>query len=261
MHLNHKRVGSGPPLLLIHGLAGNRNAFDPSLDALAAQRTVVAIDLPGCGDTPPLPGGAATVPDFADAVTSFLKEQDLLGVDVVGSSLGARLALELARRGGVVGKVVALDPGGFWAPGAQRFFSVSVGVSIRLVNALRPLLPFLAGNPVTRTILLPQFSARPWAIPKAVVLPALRGFKDPATKPAFRFLAKGPQQEGLPAGAQEHPILLVWGKRDYVTPASQATLAQERFPDATLQLIDKCGHFPHWDQPEQATQLILGHTG
>ncbi len=261
MDLNHKRVGSGPPLLLIHGLAGNRNSFDPILDALAAQRTVIAVDLPGCGQSPALPGGAATIPDYADAVTSFLKDQDLLGVDVVGSSLGARLSLELARRKGVVGKVVALDPGGFWKPGAQRFFSVSVGVSIRLVNALRPLLPFLAGNPVTRTILLPQFTAKPWAIPKAVVLPTLLGFKDPATRPAFRFLAKGPQQEGLAKGAQEHPILLVWGKRDYVTPAGQSLIAQERFPDATLELIDKCGHFPHWDQPDQTVRLILAHTG
>jgi pimeloyl-ACP methyl ester carboxylesterase len=259
MDLNHKRVGSGPPLLLIHGLAGNRNSFDPIIDALAVRHEVIAIDLPGCGESPPLPGGVATVPDFADAVTGFLTANDLLGVDVVGSSLGARLALELARRRGVVGKVVALDPGGFWGGGAQRFFSVSVGVSIRLVNALRPLLPFLTGNPVTRTILLPQFSARPWALSRDVVLPVLRGFTDPATRPAFRFLAKGPQQEGLAAGVQEHPIVLVWGKRDYVTPAGQSALAQERFPDATLQLIDKCGHFPHWDQPAKTTELILAH--
>jgi pimeloyl-ACP methyl ester carboxylesterase len=261
MDLNHKRVGSGPPLLLIHGLAGNRNSFDPIIDALAAHREVIAIDLPGCGQSPPLPQGTATIPAFADAVTSFLKDNDLLGVDVVGSSLGARLSLELARRGGVVGKVVALDPGGFWKPGAQRFFSISVGASIRLVNALRPILPFLAGNPVTRTLLLPQFTARPWAIPKDVVLPALLGFKDPATRPAFKFLAKGPQQEGLAKGAQEHPIVLVWGKRDFVTPASQAKLAQERFPDATLELIGRCGHFPHWDQPDAAVRIILGHTG
>ncbi|MCW3038959.1 MAG: hypothetical protein JWM31_864 [Solirubrobacterales bacterium] len=258
MSLNHKRVGSGPPLLLIHGLAGNRHSFDTIIDRLAAEREVIAIDLPGCGETPALAGGAATVPDYADAVTAFLTEQDLLGTDVVGSSLGARLALELARRGGVVGRVVALDPGGFWSGGAQRFFSVSVGASIRLVNALRPLLPFLTGNPVTRTILLPQFSARPWALAQDTVLPALRGFRDPAVRPAFRFLAKGPQQEGTPA--LEHPVLLVWGKQDYVTPASQAKLALERFPGASLELIPKCGHFPHWDQPDRAVELILGHT-
>lgn len=258
MELNHKRVGTGKPLLLIHGLAGSRNSFDTIIDELATRREVIAIDLPGFGETPPLPG-EATIPAYADAVTSFLAAQGLTGVDVVGSSLGARLALELARRG-VVGKVVALDPGGFWSSGAQRFFSVSVGLSIRLVNLLRPLLPLLTGNPVTRTILLPQFSARPWALKRETVLPELRGFTAPSTRSAFRFLAKGPQQEGAPAGAIEAPMLLVWGRRDFVTPAGQAELAQERFPDAEIEIIDHCGHFPHWDQPEQTIDLILNHT-
>lgn len=259
MDLNHKRVGSGPPLLLIHGLAGSRNTFDSIIDELAAQREVIAIDLPGFGETPPL-DGEATVPAYADAVTSFLKANDLVGVDVVGSSLGARLALELARRGGVVGKVVALDPGGFWKPGARRFFRVSVGVSIGLVNLLRPLLPFLVGNPVTRTILLPQFSPRPWSLKKEIVLPELRGFTAASTKSAFRSLTAVPQ-EGAPKGTLDKPALLVWGKQDLVTFASQSGRAQELFPDAELVLLDKCGHFPHWDQPRQTIDLILKHTG
>jgi len=259
MELSHKRVGSGPPLLLIHGLGGSQDSFDTIIDALAASHEVIAIDLPGSGASAPL-SRAHTIPAYAEAVTEWLAEQGLRGIDVVGSSLGARLALELARRGGVVGRVVALDPGGFWGSGAQRFFAVSVGVSIKLVNALRPLLPFLTGNPVTRTILLPQFTAKPWAIPQAVALPALRGFKDPGTKTAFAFLSRGPQQEGVSAGAIEKPILMVWGKQDYVTPHSQSALAQQRFPDAEVRKLERCGHFPHWDQPEQTTELILAHT-
>jgi pimeloyl-ACP methyl ester carboxylesterase len=52
-------------------------------------------------------------------VTAFIHTNGLTGIDVVGSSMGARLVLELARRGGMVGGVVALDPGGFWQ-GSQR---------------------------------------------------------------------------------------------------------------------------------------------
>ena len=259
MELSHKRVGSGPPLLLIHGLGGSQDSFDTIIDVLAARHEVIAIDLPGSGASAPLPG-AHTIPAYADAVTEWLTGQGLRGIDVVGSSLGARLALELVRRGGVVGRVVALDPGGFWGSGAQRFFAVSVGVSIKLVNTLRPLLPFLTGNPVTRTILLPQFTTKPWAIPQAVALPALRGFKDPGTKSAYAFLSKGPQQEGVPAGALENPVLMVWGKQDHVTPHTQSTLAQQRFPDAEIRKLERCGHFPHWDQPKQTAELILTHT-
>ena len=118
MDMDHKRVGSGQPLLLIHGLAGSRNSFDTIIDGLAARREVIAVDLPGFGasTTPP---GDGTMAEYADALTAFVDEQGLRGVDVVGSSMGARLAVELARRG-VVGKVVALDPGGFWKPGSKR---------------------------------------------------------------------------------------------------------------------------------------------
>ncbi|WP_354700337.1 hypothetical protein DSM112329_00606 [Paraconexibacter sp. AEG42_29] len=260
MDLNHKRTGSGPPLLLIHGLAGSRGSFDPIIDELAQHREVIAIDLPGFGDTPPLPG-EATIPAYADAVTGFIEAQGLRGVDVVGSSMGARLAVELARRGGgVVGKVVALDPGGFWGTGTKRFFKGSVGASIALVNLIRPLLPFLTGNPVTRTLLLIQFSARPWALQRDTVLPELRGFTAPSTKSAFRNLTAVPQ-EGAPAGTLSTPVLLVWGKQDRVTPPGQSARALELFPDAELKLIDKCGHFPHWDQPRQTIDLILANTG
>lgn len=81
------------------------------MDALAVHREVTAVDLPGFGETPPL-AGEVSIATLADALTEFLSDHDLSGVDLVGSSMGARLVLELARRG-VGGATVALDPGGF----------------------------------------------------------------------------------------------------------------------------------------------------
>lgn len=78
--------------------------------------------------------------------------------------MGARLALELARRG-EVGATVALDPGGFWEGGERWAFGLSAALSIRLVRALQPAMPFLTGNPVTRTLLFAQFSGRPGGSP------------------------------------------------------------------------------------------------
>lgn len=77
---------------------------------------------------------------LADALVAFLHEHDLVGVDVVGSSMGARLALELARRG-EVGATVALDPGGFWRPWVRRVFGTSVALSVRLLRLLCPSFP------------------------------------------------------------------------------------------------------------------------
>src|SRR5215212_772377 len=80
----------------------------------------VALDLPGFGKTPPL-DGPVSIATLADASTSFLEQHELLGADVVGSSMGARLVLELARRG-VVGATVSLDPGGFWEGWEKTYF-------------------------------------------------------------------------------------------------------------------------------------------
>jgi pimeloyl-ACP methyl ester carboxylesterase len=82
--------------------------------------------------------GETTIATLADAVTEFLRENNLTGVDAVGSSMGARLVLELARRGGVLGGVVSLDPGGFWQGWQVPFFYHSINLSIKLVRALQP---------------------------------------------------------------------------------------------------------------------------
>ncbi len=258
--MNHVRRGAGSPLLLIHGLGGSWRSWDTIVDALAAEREVIAVDLPGFGATPPLPG-AVSIDAIADALVAFQAEHDLVGVDVVGSSMGARLALELARRG-AAGATVALDPGGFWTDRERRVFGASVAVSVRLVRALRPILPLLAANPVTRTLLLAQFSARPWRLAPDVVLRELRSFADsPSFGAALRELVHGPSQPGAPRGSARGPITIGWGRRDLVTIPRQAARAIARFPGARLVWFERSGHFPHWDAPEETTRLILESTG
>jgi len=259
MSLNHVRRGSGPPLLLVHGLGGNLSSWNAIADELAGDRELVIVDLPGFGETPPLPG-AVTIPAMADAVTAFLDAEDLRGVDAVGVSAGARLVLELARRG-VVGSTVALAPGGFWSAGQKRFFNISTGISIRLIKLLQPLMPFLTGNPVTRTLLFGQLSPRPWALRKQLMLPEMRSFAcSPSTLTALDGLVNGPAQEGAPAGSLPGPAMIVWGKQDFVTLPSQAETAQRLFPDASLEWLDRCGHFSYWDRPAETVELILANT-
>ena len=112
MEFNFVKRGQGKPLLLIHGIGGSWRTWDPIINGLAAQREVISIDLPGHGQTPAL-SGENSIYTLADALELWLEEKQLTGIDCVGSSMGARLVLELARRG-VVGAVVSLDPGGFW---------------------------------------------------------------------------------------------------------------------------------------------------
>lgn len=180
--MHHIRRGSGRPLVLIHGLGGSWRSWAPILDRLASEREVIAVDLPGFGDTPPL-SGEASIATLADAVTSFLAAQQLEQADVVGSSMGARLVLELARRG-AVGATVALSPGGFWSRAQLRYFELSIGVSIRLVRLLQPVMARLTASAVGRTVLFAQLSARPWRLPATVTLAEMRSFA--ASPPSTR---------------------------------------------------------------------------
>jgi pimeloyl-ACP methyl ester carboxylesterase len=234
MKMHHIRRGTGKPLLLIHGLGGSWRSWQTVLTSLAAERDVIAVDLPGHGDTPSL-SGETSIRTLADAVTEFVSENDLHGVDAVGSSMGARLVLELARRGGVLGSVVSLDPGGFWQGWQVPYFYHSINLSIKLVRLLQPVMPALTGNVISRSLLFAQFSARPWRIAPEVALDEMRSF---AASPVFDELlynlAYGEEQEGAPTGAIEHPLVIGWGRRDRVCLPGQAELALEKFPDARL---------------------------
>ena len=213
MHMHHIRRGTGKPLLLIHGIGGSWRSWSTVIDALAAEREVIAVDLPGHGQTPPLPG-ENSIATFADAVTGFLTDQKLLGIDTVGSSMGARLVLELARRGGVLGAVVSLDPGGFWEGWEIPFFYHSVAVSGKLVKALQPVMPAIAGSAVGRTMLLPQFSARPWAIDSALAVEEMRTFANtPVFDEMLDQLANGEVQQGAPKGSISTPLVIGWAGR------------------------------------------------
>jgi len=259
MTLNHVRRGSGSPLLLVHGLGAGWRSWTPILDELARHREVIAIDLPGFGETPPL-SGDVSIATLADSVADFIREQGLEGVSTVGQSMGGRIVLELARRG-VGGDSVALDPGGFWSPRERAVFAATLRPSIVLVRALRGVLPALLSNPVGRTVLLAQLSARPWVLSRETVLPDVRGLADsPSVGAAMNALTKGPLQQGAPAGTVPGRVTIGWGRRDLVTVPKQADRATHLFPDASLHWFERCGHFPQWDVPHEATRLILDST-
>lgn len=256
--INAVRRGSGRKLMLIHGLGGSWRSWSTILDGLSAQREVIAIDLPGHGGNPP-EVNSGTFSGLTDSVERYITESGLTGIDVAGSSMGARMALELARRGGV-GNVVALDPGGFWRGWERTYFKATIGGSGRLLRAIRPALPTLSRNAASRTALLAQLSARPWALDPEVVATELESI---ATTPTFdvlvHSLATGPEQEG-PAANAALRVVIVWGRQDRLCLPRQAARAKAAFPSAELQWFDGCGHFPAWDRPKETTDIILAST-
>ena len=257
--LNFIRQGTGRPLLLVHGLGGSWRSWATILPALSGVRDVVALDLPGHGETPAV-ASSATFKGLADSVEAFIGDQGLEGIDIVGSFLGARIVLELARRG-KVGATIALDPGGFWRGWERTYFRMTLSASIRLVRGLSPALPTLSRHAVTRSMLLAQLSARPWKLDGKIVATELSSFATTKTFDALvRDLATASEQQG-PAAETSQPVVIGWGRQDRLCLPRQAARAMEAFPSARLHWFEKCGHFPMWDQTEETVQLILDATG
>jgi hypothetical protein len=73
-------------------------------------------------------------------------------------------------------------------------------------------------------------------------------------------LAHGETQQAAPAGSIPETLVIGWGRQDRVCLPSQAQRALAKFPDARLYWFENCGHFPQWDQPAEALQLILAAT-
>lgn len=257
--LNFIREGAGPPLLLVHGLGGSWRSWTTILSALSEAREVVALDLPSHGETTAV-ASSNTFKGLADSVEAFIVEQGLDGIDIVGSSLGARIVLEMARRG-KVGATIALDPGGFWRGWERTYFRSTLLASIRLVRGLGPALPTLSRSAVTRSMLLAQLSARPWKLDGEIVATELKSFAAAKTFDALvRDLATAPEQEG-PAAGTSRPVVIGWGRQDRLCLPRQAARAMEAFPSARLHWFENCGHFPMWDQPKETIRIILDETG
>jgi pimeloyl-ACP methyl ester carboxylesterase len=259
MDLQHSRRGSGPPLLLVHGLGSTRRAWSLIGRHLEERREVIAIDLPGHGETP-AEEDSGSFAGLARSLAAWLTAQGLVGIDMVGSSLGGRLVLEMARRG-APGAVVALDPGGFWQGWERNFIFASLTATRALARSLLPMVPMLAHSAAARSALLAQLSARPWALSGDLVEGELASLAATSTFDALLSdLSFGPAQEG-PAAPGAGPVTIGWGRQDRLTLPVQAERAVAAFSGARLHWFDHSGHFPMLDEPEAAAALILGATG
>src|SRR4051794_17476706 len=129
MELAYHRRGNGSPLVLVHGLGSQWQVWLPVLEYLAAEHEVVAVDLPGFGESPTLPADdRPTVERLAAVVADFTAGLGLTRPHVAGSSLGGAVALELGRRGAAA-SVTALAPIGFGSHVEMRYSTTSLRAS------------------------------------------------------------------------------------------------------------------------------------
>lgn len=258
MDLAYDRTGGGEPLVLVHGLGHRRQAWDAVVPRLAAERDVIAVDLPAMGESPPPPVGDYRT--MADMLEKFFAELGIERPHVAGNSLGGLIALELAARGGVR-TATALSPAGFWNTSERIWcaavFRLSVFLGARLPDAV---VEGIVGNRAARGALFGLFFGRPGRHEVDDLRHDLRNLGTrhrPAVAAALGRLRQWPVPGPAAPGV---PVTIAWGSRDLLLFPHQARRARRAFPAARFVDLPGLGHVPMADDPERVAGLLLEAT-
>jgi pimeloyl-ACP methyl ester carboxylesterase len=253
MTLAHDRSGSGEPLVLIHGFGTHRPIWEPVIPALARERDVVAVDLPGFGDSAPI-ADRPTPARLAEEVARLLDELGFERAHVAGYSMGGWVALELNRAGRAL-STCALCPAGFW----NRRESAYCKASLRNIRATLRLLGgatvTVAGNATLRRVANRQTFEHADRIPPDRMRALMANFRDaPGFDATLEALHAG-HFTGAAAVAQ--PVTVAWGERDKLLLPRQAERARAAMPQARHLRLPGCGHHPMVDDPDATVRAIL----
>ncbi|MFD5719385.1 alpha/beta fold hydrolase [Streptomyces sp. NPDC127036] len=253
--LSYARVGTGEPLLLLHGIGHHRQAWDPVIPLIAAERDVIAVDLPGFGASPALPDGLTH--DLSTMVPVLGALCEALGIErphVAGNSLGGLLALELGREK-LVRSVTTFSPAGFWSPVERRY---AFGVLLAMRQAARrmplPVIERLSRSAAGRTVLTSSIYAHPARrSPEAVVAETLALAHAEAFTETLRAGTTVQFTDDIPA----LPVTVAWGARDRLLVRRQGVRAKQIIPRARLVRLPGCGHVPMNDDPALVARVLL----
>ncbi len=253
--LHYEVHGGGDPLLLIHGAGANLRVWDQVLSSLAAKRTVICVDLPGFGLSPPMPAGTPPTPaGYARVLAGFLRDLGHDPAHVAGNSLGGWTALEMAKLG-AARSVVALSPGGLYARRTPLYVALSLRGTRLLSRLLDPLLPVLLSRPLGRKVLMGQTFGRPERVPPDAAVEAARAF---ACSPGFdEHLEATIPQRFVGGRSIAVPVTVAFGERDRLLLRRQSRHREELPPHAQWIELPGCGHVPTYDAPDLVASVLL----
>jgi pimeloyl-ACP methyl ester carboxylesterase len=253
--LAYDRSGFGEPLILLHGQGFSRRCWDPVIAGLAAEREVIAVDLPGHGESPRQARDRGNTPhNLAVAVADLLDELNIQNPHVAGNSSGGWVALELGRLQRAR-TVTALSPAGLWRGRAPRHIRIAMRQARLSARMTRRLAPRAPRTRLTRGLSMIQASGHPFRLPYEPVRTAVH---DMAAAPGFRETLRALERRSFEDGAAiTVPVTVAFGSRDRVLLPGVAR-RRDQLPDHTRWVtLGGCGHVPMFDDPQTVTELLL----
>jgi pimeloyl-ACP methyl ester carboxylesterase len=255
VELAYDRCGTGPPLVLLHGAGHRRQGWLPVIKRLAPHRDVITVDLPGFGESPPLPDHLAYELDTAVIVLKeFFADLGLNRPHVAGNSMGGLISLVLAQHG-MVSSATALSPAGLWTPLGRRITLATIRQIHRTARYMPPRLAnWLSKTATGRTLMCGLLFGRPDLLKPEVLLEDMQ-----AMVRSVGFIPT------LAAGARivfasqvrDVPVTIAWGSRDLISRRPRAASIVRLIPNVRLLRLPGCGHVPMNDNPELVAHVLL----
>ncbi|WP_156754040.1 alpha/beta fold hydrolase [Actinokineospora pegani] len=256
-----RMAGSGPAVLLVHGISDNSGTWLRVLSTLARDHTVIAPDLLGHGksDKPRADYAAGA---YACGMRDLLSVLDVDRVTVVGHSLGGGVAMQFAYQFPERCERLVLVSSG----GVGR--EVHPALRVAAMPGAELAMPFIAAAPVRALVagMMPLLrrTGLDFGPDLTYALERYAALRDPRARTAFlRTLRSVVDLRGQVVTMLDRcyltrgiPTMLMWGTRDRIVPSAHARLAHEAMPGSVLEVFDRSGHFPHQSEPAKFISVL-----
>lgn len=242
--LRYREAGQGPVVILLHGLGGDSSRWLPTMTALAGEFRLIALDQIGFGqsDKPLVNYNHALLAEF---LTEFLRAVDVSRASLVGHSMGAYVALHVAVHSpAMVERLVLVDGGGVGPnkPRSEHLLRIQNGTTLAETRQYFELL-FHDKSRVTDELVRDNYRRR---LQVAFTISKMQEAR------ANNVAILAAEQ----LARIDAPTLIVWGKHDELLPPSMADELRQAIAGSRVVLIDRAGHLPQVEQPEQFHRLL-----
>ena len=260
-HLAVRRAGTGPTIVLIHGMAGSLTTWDPVFADLAKTCDVIAVDLPGHGGSSRMRGDYS-LGSLASSVRDVLDTLEVKSATIVGHSLGGGIAMQFMYQFPErCERLVLVSSGGLGREVTPMLRALSVpgaGLALAGVARLQHQRHVAAVGKFMRPAAAMVWNDLPYMVRQMATL------DDPETRRSFLATIKAviePGGQGINATERLHladglPTLIVWGEKDRMIPSGHGSAAADLIPDCRFELIPGAGHYPHEDDPDLFARLL-----
>ena len=257
--LNYVDIGQGerPPAILIHGLGGRWQNWLETIPRLAQERRVIALDLPGFGDSQ-MPSSKISISGYGDCVVALGRKLALEEpVDVIGNSMGGFIAAEIGiKHADFARRIVLCSAAGISITNLKRQpVLTGARVAAAVTNVALTRSEAMAKRPGLRHLALAYVVRHPSRLAADVAYNLICGAGRPGFIDALDALTDYDFRDRL--GDVKVPVLLVWGREDNLVPVKDADEFERLIPDARKVILEDTGHVAMIERPQSFNDLVV----